>query len=223
MRKTASIARIGAAQLVLVASLHAGIRFETDRIELEARPDRSQVKAVFELENRDDAPAEIVSVHSGCQCLSAQAGVTRLEPGAKTTITAVFDTTGLSGLSEKKIQVKTREAGEARLHHLTVAVRQPEWIRIEPRTIVWFTGEEKGERTFHVTMSGGDPIHLLKVEPSNPGFEIRQETVKDGREYRIHVKPPSEDKIVLGVFRLKTDFPHPRLANPVAFGHVRQR
>ena len=57
---------------------------------------------------------------------------------------------------------------------------------------------------------------------SRPGFTVRWETVKEGVEYRVHVKASDIGTPALGVFRIKTDCKYPRFANPVAFGHVRK-
>lgn len=88
--------------------------------------------------------------------------------------------------------------------------------------MTWTAGGESREQTFTVTMADDEPIRLLSVSPSRPGFDIRLETVSEGAEYRVHVKPASCEDPALGVFRFHTDCKFQRLASPIAFGHVRK-
>ncbi len=224
MRKRLPTFRVCATILLAAtACLRAEVHFEKTRIELRPRPDQEQIEAVFELENRGETPAKILSVTSGCQCLEAKAPTAEIAPGAKERITGIFKTGNFPGLTEKTLQVRISEDGATRNLNLTVAVEMRELIRIEPRTLVWTAGGEKTELTFKVTMDQEESIRLLAVEPSRPGFEIRLETIKEGQEYRVHVKPGSSETPTLGVFRLKTDCKYPRFASPVAFGHIRKQ
>lgn len=214
--------RVCVALLAAAATTRADLHFDKTRVELQPKPDEEKVEAVFEFENRGKTAAKILSVTSGCQCLEAAGPVAAIAPGAKDKITGVFKNTGTPGTVEKTLQVRVSEDGEVRNVNLTVAVKTIEFIRIEPRTVTWTAGSDAGEKTFAVKMSGGEPIRLLEVSSSRPGFDVRLETVTEGEEYRVHVKPESGDEPALGVFRFKTDCKYPRLASPIAFGHVRK-
>jgi hypothetical protein len=203
--------------------LRAELHFEKTRVELKAKPDQEQIDAVFEFENRGTSSARIVTVVSGCQCLHAKFPAEAIAAGGKNRITGVFKVGNFPGVTEKTLQVRVEEDGKSRSLALTVAVELQELITIEPRTAAWTVGEARAERTFTVTMNGGDgPIRLLAVEPSRPGFTVRLETVKEGAEYRVHVTPSDLAEPALGVFRFKTDCKYPRFANPIAFGHVKK-
>jgi len=207
---------------LLVSSLCAQPHFETTRIEILATPDQDEVTAEFVFENRGSTDAKIVSVTSGCQCLSAKADAAAVAPQEKGRITGVFKVPGNPGVSEKTIRAHIVESGRAWNIVLTVVVELRELITIEPRTVAWIGGQTQTERTFTVTMNDAEPIRLLGVESSRPGFDIRTETVKEGVEYRVHITPQAATGPTLGVFRFKTDCKHPRFATPIAFAHVKK-
>jgi hypothetical protein len=208
----------GAALLPARAELH----FEKTRVDLKAKPDQENVEAVFEFENRGKTAARVVSVISGCQCLAAKFPEEAIAPGGKNRITGVFKVGNFPGITEKTLQVRVEEDGKGRNLVLTLAVELRELVTIEPRTATWTVGDKDTEKTFKVTMNDEGPIRVLEVESSRPGFTVRWETVKEGVEYRVHVKASDIGTPALGVFRIKTDCKYPRFANPVAFGHVRK-
>jgi len=202
--------------------LHAELVFERTRVEILAKPDQEQVEAVFKFENRGAAEARIVSVSSGCQCLSAKTSADVIPPEGSSEITGSFKVGNFPGVTEKTIQVRVSEGGSTRNLALTVAVELRELITIEPRTVTWIGGGATEEKTYTVTMKGDEPIRLLEVDCSRPGFDVRMETVKDGAEYRVHVTPKEGTGPALGVFRFTTDCKHPRFAIPIAFGVVKE-
>ena len=222
MRKSVSATRVCTLWLAAHACLQAEIHFEHTRLSFRPRPDQQQLEAVFEFENRGDTPAQILSVTSGCQCLQAKGPEGEIPPGAKDKVIGIFKIAQFPGITEKTLQVRISENGETRNLDLTVAVETRELVHAEPRTAIWTIGEAKDEKTFTVTMNDEEPIRLLAVEPSLPGFAIRLETIKEGAEYRVHIQPETADTPTLGVFRFKTDCKFPRFASPVAFGHVRK-
>ena len=207
---------------VLASSLCTHPQFEKTRIEILAKPDQEEVTAEFVFENRSNTDAKIVSVTSGCQCLSANADSEVVAPRGKGRVTGVFNVPGSPGVTEKSIRAHVVESGRARNIVLTVVVELHELITIEPRTVASVGGEVQADRTFTVTMNDTAPILLLGVESCRPGFDIRRETVKEGVESRVHVTPQDDTGPTLGVFRFKTDCKHPRFATPIAFAHVKK-
>jgi hypothetical protein len=207
--------------LVLAPCVIADLVFEKTRIEIVAKPDQDQVEAVFKFENQGTTEARIVSVSSGCQCLSAKAAAELIAPNGSSEITGVFKVGNFPGINQKSIQVRVSQDGKDHNLALTVSVELKELINIEPKTLTWSSGDSAA-KTFTVTMNGEEPIRLQEVECSRPGFDIRMETIKEGAEYKVHVTPQDSANPSLGVFRFKTDCKHPRFANPAAFGHVKK-
>jgi hypothetical protein len=210
-----------AALLVQASWLTAGLEFEKTRVEILARPDQNEVEAVFPFTNRGDSEAKIEEVVSNCQCLSAKSDAERLAPRESGRITGIFRVGNVPGVSEKSLQVRVSEGGRKRLVALTVAVESKELITVEPRTLAWTVGGDEAEKTFVVTMRGEEPIHLKEVVSSLPGYVTRIETVTEGAEYKVYVKPPNVSSPSLGVFRLTTDCKFKRFTHQVAFAQVK--
>jgi hypothetical protein len=202
--------------------LGAEITFKTTRVLLQPRPDQEEVEAVFDFSNPSASPLRLLAADSGCTCLKTTFTSGEIPAGGSGRVAGVFRTTNQPGIVEKTIQVRVDENGKHRVIPLTVAVEMPELVKIEPRTLAWNAGGESGEQSFTVKMSGEKPILLREVTSSQPGFEIRMETVTEGAEYRVHVKPADTAKPLLGIFHFKTDCEIPRFSKPIAFAHVRK-
>lgn len=166
----------------LTTCLTAELVFEKTRIDILAKPDQEQVEAIFKFKNEGTTATRIVSVTSGCQCLSAKSSADKIAPGESGEITGLFKVASFPGMSEKSIHLSVLENGTKRNIALTVAVELKELILIKPRTITWSSDEVPKEQTFTVTMLADEPIHLKEVEPSRSGFEIRIDPIKEGRE-----------------------------------------
>jgi len=69
----------------------------------------------FKIENRGDAPLEILKVTPSCGCTAAAVGSNVVAPGDSTFIKTIFDTEGFRGLKEKKISVYTNDSRNATL------------------------------------------------------------------------------------------------------------
>jgi len=202
--------------------LHAGIEFETTRVLLKPRPNQEEVEAVFAFTNASATPLQVLAAISGCTCLKTDFTSGEIPAGGKGRVSGIFKTTNQPGVVEKTIQVRVDENGKQRIIPLTVAVEVAQLVRIEPRTVSWTAGGAGEERTFTVVMNWEKPIRLREVTSSQPGFEIRIETVTDGSEYRVHVKPADTSKPQIGIFHFQTDCEFAKFAKPIAFGHVRK-
>lgn len=208
--------------VLLAPGLPAELVFEKTRIEVLAKPEQEEVAAIFKFTNQGTSEARIVSVSSGCQCLSAKASAEVIPAQGSSEITGVFKVGNSPGITEKAIQVRVSEGGKSRSLALTVVVELKRLIIIEPQTMTWSGNEAATEQFFTVTMHGDELIRLQEVECSRPGFDIRVETVTDGKKYRVFVTPQEAASPTLGIFHFKTDCKHTRFATPIAFGHVKK-
>jgi hypothetical protein len=208
--------------LALTPPLHAEIKFKTTRVMLQPRPDQQEVEAVFTFTNASKAPLQVLAAISNCTCLKTDFTTGQIPAGGEGRISGIFKTTNQPGVVEKTIQVRIDENGKQRVIPLTVGVEVAQLVRIEPRTLAWSAGGEAREQTFTVAMKWEKPIRLREVTSSQPGFDIRMETVAEGSEYRVHVKPADTGKPLLGIFHFQTDCEFEKLAKPIAFGHVRK-
>ena len=209
--------------LGVVPWLHAGVEFKTARVLLQPRPDQQEVEALFSFTNDSDSPARVLAAISGCTCLKTDFTRGEIPAGGKGRVSGIFKTTNQPGVVDKMIQVRVEENGKQRVIPLTVAVEVPQLVRVEPRTLAWTAGGEAKEQTFVVTMNWEKPIRVMEVTSSQPGFEIRVETVIEGAEYRVYVKPVDVAVPMLGIFHFRTDCEFEKFARPIAFGHVRKQ
>ena len=206
----------------LTGLAHAEIRFESTKVSLHPRPDQEQIEAVFPFENNSQAPIRVLSALSSCSCLKTTMTQGEIPPGGKGSVTGIFKTGNFPGLTEKSIQVRVDEKGRQHVIPLTVAVEVAELVKVEPRTLAWTAGADGTEQTFTVKMQWEKPIRLQDVASSNAGFTVRVETVREGGEYRVHVKPADTSKPMLGIFHFKTDCEFEKFAKPIAFAHIRK-
>ena len=198
----------------------AGLEFAAERLVLDTAPDAELADADFAFTNKGPDSVKITNVMSSCQCLSAEAPEGEIKPGAEGKVHSVFKVGAFSGTVEKQLVVRYEEAGRVLDKVLTVVVKVPELIRVEPTTLKWIVGGEAKEQTFRVLMLAEEPIHLMTVKCSRPEFDFTVEKVKDGREYLVKVKPTKLEEPMLSLFTFDTDCKFPKFRNVMAFGQA---
>ena len=216
------ILRLLVLQIFVAAAGWAGVVFDSERLEVKVGPEQEQVEVDFGFENRGPGEAKVVSVVSGCQCLLAEAPEEPVAAGGRGIIHGVFKVGAFNGTVEKQMMAKIEEGGVARDVVLTVAVVVPEVIRVEPGTLEWKVGGEAKEQAFVVNMVWNEPIHVLTVESSREEFDLRLETVEDGRVYKLFVKPKDLARPMLGLVQFMTDCRFEKFRKPMAFLSVRE-
>jgi hypothetical protein len=105
---------------------------------------------------------------------------------------------------------------------LTSRVHIPVLISLEPKTLAWELGGEPEPQVIKISMIEGETIHVNGVSSSNPAFDCKLATVKDGREYKLTVTPKSVEKPAIAVIRIDTDAKVARQKTQQAFGVVRK-
>ncbi len=108
---TALIASIGTALLAAPQ-----IRFEKETLDFGKIASGQPIDVVFAFKNVGDTDLEITGIRPGCGCTKAQAKATRLAPGESSTLEAVFNSTGFSGIINKGIIVTTNDPAHERLN-----------------------------------------------------------------------------------------------------------
>ena len=214
-------------RIVLVLAgiaLHAraGLEFATERLVLDTAPDAELADADFTFTNKGPDSVKITNVMSSCQCLTAEAPEGEIKPGAQGKVHSVFKVGAFSGTVEKQLVVRYEEDGRVLDKVLTVVVKVPELIRIEPTTLKWGVGGEAKEQTFRVLMLAEAPINLMTVSCSRKEFDFTVEKVKEGREYLVKVKPTKMDEPMLSLFSFTTDCKFPKFRTAMAFGEVKK-
>jgi putative membrane protein len=178
--------------------------FEPEEFAHQAAEGETEFTATFVAKNTGTAPVTLTKLDSSCSCLKVEADTGTIAPGASATITAVFDIAKLSGESEKSVFVTTDIPG-SRESRLAVKVSVPAIAVLEPNMITWPQGGGPAPREAVFRVLRDKPIRVLEVSSSRDSVSVEWQTVEEGREYRIVLKPQSTDAIQLGIVRITTD------------------
>ena len=206
------------ALIALATGVHAaGLVFAAERVVVDAAPDQDVVEANFTFKNHGTKGAKIVSVQSGCQCLDARAPEGETAAGATGVVVGVFKVGAFQGLVEKQMLARVQDDDGTREVVLTVAVKVPEVIRVEPGTLTWSVGQAPVEQSLLVTAIWPEKIKIKQLECSQKSFGFRIETIEDGKQYRIHVKPNDTKEQTLALFQILTDSRFEKFRKPMAF------
>ncbi len=214
--------------MFLVSSTFGELSFETMSLEKKAAQDNKSVMFEFPFEVKEK-DVEIKSLAEMCPCLSAW-----IEPrnpdrsmkkswkvGEKGTIKVKFDTMSFVGKVEKAVGLQLK--GEQKLDYLKVAIVVPELIKMEPRTLKWDQGGKAEAKVLKITMQGDEPIKVLGVSATRKeAFPYELKTIKEGKEYELHVTPTDVSKGGICVFRFLTDAKNKRFKRAVAYASVRR-
>jgi len=143
----------------------------------------------FTFTNTGAATLEVTGVQPGCGCTVTGEWSKRVEPGAAGVIPVQFDSRSLDGKVTKVVKVtSTAPARPAVTLQITGTVWNP--FRIEPAiTVFTLPGDGQTNRTKVVKIVSrvDGPVTLSGVESSNPSFLAELKTVKEGREFELHV------------------------------------
>ncbi|MCB1230412.1 MAG: DUF420 domain-containing protein [Verrucomicrobiae bacterium] len=178
--------------------------FEPEVFSHEAEAGDKEMTATFVARNPNATPVHITKLDSSCSCVSVDADTREIPPGGTATITAVFDIEKLSGEAEKSVYVSTDVPG-SRENRLVVKVTIPAVVSIEPLTVKWSIGEAPESREIRFKVLREKPIHVTGISSSRDSVSAKLDTIADGREYRITLKPESTADTMLGFVRIVTD------------------
>jgi hypothetical protein len=188
-------------------------------IEVRPRPEDETVEIAFHFTNRGDKPVRVLGLDSACSCLSASLDKAVYQPGEKGAGRAEFKVSSFVGEHEKTLHVQTDAPAQA---EWVVPFRLfvPEIIRIEPKTLQWWVGEDPQCQSTRVTMTGDDPIRITDITSTRENVEFSWREIRPGREYEVSVRPKSTDEVMLGALRIETDSQIPKYRRQMAFFSV---
>lgn len=180
------------------------LAFEPEEFTHRSAEGEKEFTATFVAKNTGSAPVVLTKLDSSCSCLKVEADTDTIAPGGSATITAVFDIAKLSGESEKSVYVTT-DIPDSHETRLTVKVSVPAVASLEPNMLTWPLGSEPAPREAVFRVLREKPIRVLEATSSRESVSVELQTVEEGREYRIVLKPQSTEAILLGIVRIKTD------------------
>lgn len=197
----------------------AELALEVPLIELKPKPEDESVSTTFVFHNKGDKPVRILSIDSACSCLSADLDKAVYAPGEKGTGKAEFKVSSFVGRHEKSVHVKTDDPAQPEWV-IPFMLEVPEVIKIEPKTLQWWIGDEAQAKTAKITMIGDAPMSIKDITSTRENVEFSWKEISPGREYEITVKPKNTTDVMLGALRIETDSSIPKYQRQMAFFSV---
>ena len=206
--------------LVLIAGapLQAQLRWDRRHVELSPSPVDTFAEAVFGFVNAGDHAVTIEATKSSCGCTLPKLEKPTYAPGERGEIRARFDIGERRGRHDVTIGVTVSGAREAIA--LTLAVTIPEAARITPMILVWDKGGANDPKTISVESLPPQPLRVIGVTTTEPGFITKVETVREAAQYRITVSPINTDQAKVAVLSIETRLLEKRKVLP-AYAQVR--
>lgn len=203
--------------LPLVAS--ADLVLETSVIELKPKPEDEAVSTTFVFHNKGNKPVTVLGLESACSCLSSSLDKATYQPGEKGVGKAEFKVSSFVGRHEKSVHVKTDDPEQPEWV-IPFVLDVPEVIKIEPKTLQWWIGDEPQAKTARVLITGEKPMNIKAISSTRENVEYSYKEVQPGREYEITVKPKNTTDVMLGALRIETDSDIPKYQRQMAFFSV---
>lgn len=212
--------------LALCAQVSAGtLTFEATTKEVDVSFEATSAFVDFTFKNDSGEPVVIDRFDSSCSCLKAAIkGGTVYDPGKGGVIRATMDTTALTGVVDKSLAVWLKgDAPGKPSAMLTMRVKIPELVDVQPKALEWEIGGEKAPKTVTVTMQHSTPIRVLSITGADPRFKQELKVIEEGKKYEVTVTPTAIDAMATGVIRVNTDCTYPRHRSHSVFAVVREK
>lgn len=206
----------------LPMSVRADLVTEVPVIELKPKPEDESVTTDFVFYNKGTKPVKVLNIESACSCLSASLDKAVYAPGEKGTGKAEFKVSSFTGRHEKAVHIQTDDPSQSEWV-VNFVLDVPEVIKIEPKTLQWWMGDEVDAKTTKVTMLGDAPLKIKGITSTRENVEYSVKEIKPGREYEITVKPKSTNEVMLGALKIETDSTIPKYQRQLAFFSVYRR
>lgn len=196
--------------LALCGSLQsdAALEFEQARIEVEAGLEQQTLVQEFKFKNTGTANVTIREADAGCSCLAVEVGGGKMtyKPGESGVMRANFEVGSFQGTVDKPILIWLEGDPEDRPSTtVTLSVRIPVIISLEPKTVKWTVGEGKEAKTIDVKMDYKSPIRVTSATVSNGNFTAEVVAIEEGKHYAVKVVPRDTGAPGLAVVRIETD------------------
>lgn len=204
---------------LLPVSVRADLVTEVPVIELKPKPEDESVTTDFVFYNKGTKPVKVLNIESACSCLSASLDKAVYEPGEKGIGKAEFKVSSFTGRHEKAVHIQTDDPAQSEWI-VNFVLDVPEVIKIEPKTLQWWMGDEVEAKTTKVTMLGDAPMTIKGITSTRENVEYSIKEIKPGREYEITVKPKSTNEVMLGALKIETDSAIPKYQRQLAFFSV---
>ncbi len=174
--------------LSLAGIADAQLTWEKDRFDVKASADDTNASVDFKFKNSGTYPVTITRVHASCGCTTAKLDKMNYLPGEEGQIHVTFNFGSRTGHQEKKVTVSMEDATQPTTV-LSLAVDIPKFLEITPGFLIWSVGQEGSSQTIHLKVLQNSITRITDVRSDNSQFIPTLETVKEGQNYNVSVKP----------------------------------
>lgn len=194
--------------LALAAIAAAKLEFKESAKELTVTGGAPTVTGEFSFTNTGKTPVTISKMDAGCSCtqVKTEGDKRTYAPGESGTVKTTFEVGNYTGIVEKTVAVWLEgDPQEKPSSKLTLRIKIPVTITLEPKTVTWLIGGNSEPKTIHIAMAEGKTIHVLGAKPSSESFTTEVKEIEKGKRYDLIVTPASTSAPGIGVIRIETD------------------
>jgi len=205
----------------MLAVAAAALEFEKTEVSHSVDHGVDELTVSFPFKNAGGDPVRIVSIVSGCDCLVADAPEEAVAPGEAGEVTALFKVGAFLGKTKRELEVVMESNGRQTRQVLDVVMDIPRLFEVEPNALTWILGGESAPQVIDFKVIGDEPISIVDVVSSQETFEVRVETVEEGRHYRLHVEPESTERAMMSLLQINTDSEYQKFRRHSSFATIR--
>lgn len=170
----------------------ARVDWENKTLEFHPVLTEKTIVAEFKFTNAGNRPIQILDVKSGCGCTTAIPDKTDYQPGEQGRITATFTLGERTGL--QKIPITVKLSGDGEPAKLLLIAHLPIFMTVTPELLSWQIGEAPEPKAATLHVEPGVQLQITKVESIDPAFSASLETIEEGKDYRVVVKPETTSR-----------------------------
>jgi hypothetical protein len=162
------------------------------------------VKHVFSFSNKGTTALEILSVEPSCGCQAASLSAKQIHPGQSGQIEVVLDTTGLTGVVDKSVNIITNDPRRPSVSLSVRADVQPEISVSSPS--IYFENVPKGQEVTKevvITVPAEKFIKILKAESTDESVVVKLEPEPDSEGKKVKLSAMHKGDGKFG-YRLET-------------------
>ena len=166
----------------------AGLVFETQRIDMVADWNDTDVKASFHFVNKSDQEIVIQRVNTSCGCTAAAPAKRNYAPGESGVLEANFNIGGRQGMQSNRITVDTNQG----THQLMLRIEVPSAWVLSQRVLAWRAVKDIESKEVELKVLHPD-ITGVSIAREAEGWDVELEKLDDNT-WRIVATPKTLER-----------------------------
>jgi hypothetical protein len=165
-----------------------GIACNGSLFDFGTEPTGQVVEHMFYLRNNGPDFIDVRQVRPGCSCVETELVEKTIQPRASVPLKVKRRLQGLRGEVEKDIVVESNDQANRFMVLKIKGVAQSDFS-VKPATVRFgkVNQREALNGKIDIQVSGAGDFHLQSIGCESPLVKVRQETLRRGRAYRVHV------------------------------------